>query len=175
METVQDTRRIVPARHRARRRRLLIATLLRADREALAQGPAAPAGCSTPDAFIRSRRTARSRSSPRTPRVGQGVKTMLPMLIAEELDVDWKKVDVEQAPTRHDEIQGAVRRRQHGTPNNWMPMRRVGAAGRAMLLRPRRRRGTCRSPSSRRRRARSCTARRTDRSATASSRPRPRR
>ena len=97
-------------------------------------GPKAAAADASLNAYIRIMPDGMVTIIGKNPEVGQGIKTMLPMLIADELDVEWKNVHVEQGQLDTKNFQGQVAGGSSATPSNWLPMRQVGAAGRAMLI-----------------------------------------
>lgn len=67
------------------------------------------------------------------PEMGQGVKTALPMIIAEELDVDWQSIHVEQADWDA-RLENQFSGGSLSVRLNYNAMRQAGASARAMLL-----------------------------------------
>ncbi|HEX8837867.1 MAG TPA: xanthine dehydrogenase family protein molybdopterin-binding subunit [Candidatus Acidoferrum sp.] len=65
--------------------------------------------------------------------MGQGVYTSLPMILAEELCVDWKQVHVEQAPT-NPKVYDLGTGGSGSVAGSWLPLRQAGAAAREMLV-----------------------------------------
>jgi CO/xanthine dehydrogenase Mo-binding subunit len=67
------------------------------------------------------------------PEIGQNVKTSMPMLVAEELDVDWKNVIVEQAPLNTDIFTRQLAGGSQSIRQGWQGLRMAGATARKML------------------------------------------
>jgi isoquinoline 1-oxidoreductase subunit beta len=67
------------------------------------------------------------------PEFGQNVMTSMPMIVAEELDVDWKKVIVEMAPYNAQLYGMQFTGGSRGIMSKWEPLRMAGATARQML------------------------------------------
>ncbi len=94
---------------------------------------AANVGEFAPNAYLRISESGIVICAP-NPEVGQGVKTALPMIVAEELDAAWTDVRVEQSA-----IDAALYARQvaggsRSIPAEWDVLRQAGAAARSMLV-----------------------------------------
>ena len=97
--------------------------------KAEAQGAAGPL-----TAFVRIAPDGIVTIAAKNPEIGQGVSTMLPMLIAEELDVEWDDVRVVQAINDPTAFGTQTTGGSMAATLNWEELRRVGAAARSMLM-----------------------------------------
>lgn len=68
------------------------------------------------------------------PEIGQNVKTSMPMIVADELGVDWKNVIVEQAPLNTDIFQRQLAGGSQSIRVGWSGLRMAGATARHMLV-----------------------------------------
>ncbi len=113
---------------------LLVGTYLRfGPASAFAESAPVAAGDFAPNAFISIAPSGAVTIIAPNSEMGQGIKTGLPMIVAEELDVAWEQVTIVQG-----DLNPAYGRQSSvgsgSTIGNYTPLRRAGATARAMLV-----------------------------------------
>ena len=68
------------------------------------------------------------------PEIGQGIKTAFPMIVAEELDADWKKVKTVQGNLDTGAFERQVSGGSGAVPHSWERLRKAGATARFLLV-----------------------------------------
>jgi isoquinoline 1-oxidoreductase subunit beta len=68
------------------------------------------------------------------PELGQNIKTSFPLIVAEELDADWSKVKVVQAPLDPSRFERQVTGGSGAVPHSWERLRKAGATARHLLM-----------------------------------------
>jgi isoquinoline 1-oxidoreductase beta subunit len=96
--------------------------------------PGTPAAEFSPNAFIRIAPNGVVTLMSKQPEIGQGIKTSLPMIIAEELEVNWKDVVVQQADLNEQLYGRQSAGGSTSTPSNYDTFHKLGATARAMLI-----------------------------------------
>jgi isoquinoline 1-oxidoreductase beta subunit len=113
---------------------MMVATYVDPITGLFAQAPQGQAVNFVPTAFVKITPDNVVTIMSKNPEIGQGIKTSLPMLIAEELEVPWADVRIEQADLDQSKFGQQNAGGSTATPNNYDPLRRVGAAVRQMLV-----------------------------------------
>jgi isoquinoline 1-oxidoreductase beta subunit len=96
-------------------------------------GPSSSGGAFAPNAYLKIAADGKITIAVARSEMGQGVRTSLPMILAEELEADWKQIQIEQigASTLYgDQTTGG----SASVRTLWDPMRKAGAAAREMLI-----------------------------------------
>ena len=68
------------------------------------------------------------------PELGQNIMTSFPMIVAEELDADWSKVKVIQAPLDTVKFERQLTGGSGAIPHSWKRLRNAGATARNLLM-----------------------------------------
>ncbi len=111
---------------------LLLGFYLPSNEELLAAEPV-PATAFAPNAWLRIDVDGTVTITVAKSEMGQGVRTSLPMIVAEELEADWQKIRIEPAltdPQYGDMGTGG----STSVRESWLPLRKAGAAAREMLV-----------------------------------------
>ena len=95
---------------------------------------AAEASFFEPNVFVRIDPDNRATITVSQSEMGQGVRTTLAMIVAEELDLDWSRVNVQTAPADEKKYGRQGTGGSASIRRNWTRLRESGASARAMLL-----------------------------------------